>query len=328
MSDLLDRRGAIAKIMPAGPDQSDDAAIYTSGIVYAVDPVKKTVQVGVRGGTVTLPAAADRYVSGGLARVVIDPIQTRPVLVVGAVNPAATAVVVGVFGTGTGTVTITYQNVSYTIPTASGTYTVGQSAWAILDEWGIPIVAVGPSTQVAPGWAGTAPPGSSGTVTAQATIGPQSSGTWRADYSRWDSWNTDRYGGPSDIYQGNDYGSGLLLGLACYGDQIVNLGAVAISSITMSARKTDDGLTAALTVQGSPNGTRPAGAPSGSGDTTSTAAIGSGGWGTLSFTANMCEAFRTGASKGLVAVGSQYAGFGGTATPGSFVLNITYTKNA
>lgn len=328
MSELLTLRGAIASAMPAGPSQSDDAAVYTTGIVYAVDPAKRTVQVGIRGGTVTLPATAARYTPGGLARVLIDPIQTRPVLVVGAVDPAAPAVVAGVVATGAGTVTITYQAVSSTIPTASGTYTVGQSAWVILDDWGVPVVAVGPSTQPAPGYVPPTTPGGGNVVTARASIGPQGSGTWRAAYSRWDSWNPDRYGGPSDIYQGNDYGSGLLLGLASYGDQVVNLGAIAITGITLAARKTDDGNTAALTVQGSPNGTRPGGAPSSSGDTASSGPIGSGGWGSLDFTANMREAFRTGAAKGLVAVGSQYAGFGGTATPGSFVLDITYTKNA
>lgn len=330
MSDALDRRGAIARILPAGPSQSDDASIITTGIVYSVDPVKATVQVGIRQGVVTLPAVADRYLSGGLARILIDPIQTRPVMVIGAVTPAAPVVIAGVFGTGTGTVTITYQTVSYTIPTASGTYTAGQSAWVCLDEWGIPVVAVGPSTTPAPGWSGATPPGSGGTVPATATIGPQNSGTWRADYSAWDTWNTDRYGGPSDIYQGGAYGSGQLWGWAGYGDQVVNLGAVAISSITMSALKTDtNGLSAALTVAGTAAGTRPPGGPvAGGWGSAATPVIGPGAWGSLALTAALCEAFRTGAAKGLVAIGSDYGAFGGTATPGSFVLQISYTKNA
>lgn len=328
MSDALDRRGAISRILPAGPAKSDDATVYATGVVYAVDPVLATVQVGVRSGTVTLPAVAARYTTGGLARVLIDPIQTRPVLVVGAVNPTAPLVVVGVTDTGTDTVTITYQDTTPTIPATGGTYTVGQSAWVQLDDWGVPLIAVSPSTAMAPGWVGTSAPSTGGTVTATATVGPQTSGTYRSAYSRWDSWNTDRYGGSSDIYQGNAYGSGTLVGFAGYGDQIVNLGAVSISKITLAARKTDDGLTAALTVQGSPSGSRPGGSPSSSGDTASTPAVDSGGWGWVDLTAPMCEAFRTGASKGLVAVGSAYAGFGGTSTPGSFVLQITYTKNA
>ncbi|GAB6857348.1 hypothetical protein [Microbacterium xylanilyticum] len=329
MSDALDRRGAIARILPAGPAQSDDATLYATGIVYTVDPVKKTVQVGTRQGTVTLPAIADRYQSGGLARILLDPIQTRPVLVAGAVDPAAPAVVAGVSATGSGTVTITYQGASVTIPTASGTYTVGQSAWVILDEWGVPVVAVGPSTAPAPGWASSTAPGSGGTVVATATIGSQDSGTWLTSGGRWDSWNTDRYGGRTDIYQGDAYGSGPLLGWAGYGDQIVNLGAVAISSILLTARKNDvNGLSAALTVQGTASGGRPGGAPAGAAyGTASTAAIGPGNWGTVNLPAALNEAFRTGAVKGLIAVGSDYGGFGGTATPGSFVLTITYTKN-
>jgi hypothetical protein len=328
MSETLERRGAIGRILPAGPAKSDDAATFATGIVYVVDPVKATVQVDVRGGIVVLPAIADRYVTGGLARVLLDPIQTRPILVAGAVNPGLPMVIAGVFATGTGTVTIAYQGAQVTIPTASGTYTAGQSAWVALDEWGQPVVAFGPSTAPAPGWTAPVVPGGGGTIVASATIGPQVSATWRSAYSRWDSWNTDRYGGPSDIYQGNDYGSGQLIGFAGYGDQIVNLGAVTITGIDLQARKTDDGNTAALTVQGSADGARPGGAPGGSGDTASSPPIGSGSSGLLSFTPNMREAFRTGASKGLIAVGSQYGGFGGTATPGSFVLNITYTKNA
>jgi hypothetical protein len=328
MSDALDLRGAVARILPAGPAQSDDGAVFTTGIVYAVNPTARTVQVGVRDGTVTLPANAARYAPGGLARVLLDPIKTRPILVLGAVDPVAPVVIAGVTATGAGLVTINYQAVSSVIPTTGGTYTAGQSAWVMLDEWGVPFLAIGPSTAPIPGWSAPTAPGSGNVVTATATIGPQVSGTWRSDYSRWDSWNTDRYGGAPDIYQGNGYGSGPLLGFAGYGDQVVNLGAVSISSILMQARKTDDGNTATLVVQGSPSGTRPAGAPTGSGDLAATSPVGPGSFGAMSLPATICDAFRTGATKGLIAVGSDYGGFGGTSTPGSFVLQITYTKNA
>lgn len=330
MSDMLDRRGALARAMPAGPAQSDDAAIYTTGIVYTVDPVKATVQVGVRSGTVTLPAIADRYVSGGLARVLLDPIQTRPVLVVGAVTPAQPAVIVGVFGTGTGTVTVQYQTVSYTIPTASGTYTAGQSAWVILDEWGVPVVAVGPSTQVAPGYGGATPPGGGSTIAATAIVGPQASGTWRVDLGRWDSWNTDRYGGAADVYQGSWSGSGPFYGWAGYGDQIVNLGATTIDNITLTlVKQSGDGLAAAPVVQGSAAGTRPPGGPVGGPWGTATpGTLGPGASGYVALPAALCEAFRTGAAKSLVAVGSDYGAFGGTSTPGAFVLQIAYTRPA
>lgn len=329
MSDLLDRRGKINRILPAGPDQADDGSPLATGIVYAIDPVKGTVQVGIRGGVVVLPAVAGLYTSGGFARVQLDPNHGRPVCVLGPVTRAAGSVLCGVSGTGTGTVTIGYNGTVYTIPTAAGTYTVGQSAWVSLDNWGVPVVAIGPSTTAAPGYVPPAPPPTGTVVTATATIGPQWSGTWQGSQSRWNNWNSTRYGGGSNIYQGSYSSSGLLQGFAGYGDQVVNLGALSIVSITMQARKNDtNGLSAALVVQGSPSGTQPGGAPSSSGDTASTPTIGPGGWGGLTFTTNMCTAFRTGAAKGLCAVGSDYGGFGGTATPGSFVLQITYTKNA
>ena len=330
MSDLLDRRGAIAKILPSGPAQSDDAQLVTTGVVYAVDATKYTVQVGVRGGLVTLPAVAGLYTLGGLARVLIDTVQARPICVLGPVTPAATTVLVGVTATGSGTVTITYAGISYTVPTTSGSYTVGQSAWVALSTWGIPVLAIAPSTTTAPGYVPPTPPPSGGTVTATATIGPQVSGTWQSSVSRWNNWNSGRYGGPTNIWQGNAYGSGPLAGFAGYGDQIVNLAATAILSITMQAKKNDtNGLSAALVVQGTAYGTQPPASPiSGAFTSASTPSIAPGGWGSLTFDAPLCEAFRTGAAKGLVAVGSQYGGFGGTATPGSFVLTVTYTKNA
>lgn len=330
MSDALDRRGAIARILPAGPAQSDDAAMFATGTVYTVDAVKAAVQVGVRGGTVTLPAVADRYTSGGLARVLIDPIHTRPVLVIGAVNPAPPVVLVGVSAVGSGTVEVTYQTVNFTVPTITGTYTVEKSAWVSLDEWGTPSVALGPSEAPAPWWTGTVAPPSGGTVTATATVGPQDSGTWRASFSRWDSWNTDRYGGPTDIYQGNAYGSGQLWGWAGYGDQVANLGAVSIQSITLTATKTDtNGLSAALQVAGAATGSRPGAGPvAGGWGTAASSSISPGGSSTIALPGPLCEAFRTGAAKGLVAVGTDYGAFGGTGTPGSFILQIAYTKNA
>jgi len=329
VSDILSLRGKIARILPAGPDQADDGTLVATGTVYAIDPVGFTVQVGIRGGVVTLPALAGLYTPGGLARVLIDANHARPVLVLGPVTPAAGTVLVNVTATATGTVTISYNGSTYTIPTVAGTYTAGQTAWVALNTWGIPTVAVGPSTSIAPTTGGATAPSTAQVVTATATIGPQVSGTWQPSQGRWDNWNSSRYGGPSNIYQGNAYGSGTLQGFAGYGNQIVNLGAISIISITMQARKNDtNGLSAALTVQGSPSGTQPGGAPSSSGDTASTGSIAPGAWGGLTFTGPMCAAFLSGAAKGLCAVGSQYGGFGGTSTPGSFVLQITYTKHA
>lgn len=324
----LKLRGIIAARAPLGASRTSDGELIATGTVYAINVAAATVQVGIRGGVVTLPAIADRYVPGGLARILIDPIKARPLAVLGAVNPAAPFVLVGVSGTGTGTVTVAYQGASWTIPAASGTYTVNQSAWVSLDEWGTPILAVGPSTTPEPFAPTATAPTTGATVTATATIGPQVTGTWRTP-SGWEQWNVGRYGlGNYPVYQGNAWGSGPLTGFVGYGSQVANLGATQILSITTSAYKNADGATAALIVQGTATGTRPGGAPSSSGDTATTGAVPSGGTGKLAFTANMCEAFRTGAAEGLAAIGSQYGGFAGFGVPPSFVLNITYTKSS
>ncbi|WP_295787518.1 hypothetical protein [uncultured Microbacterium sp.] len=331
MSDIstLNVAGLLAQVGPVGPSRSDDTSIFTTGTVYEVDPEGARVRVGVRDGVVWLPAVADRYSGDSLARVMVDPITARPVLVVGAVKPRRPAVLGLVLSgpSGGGNLGVRIDGIEYSVPAPTGAYSIDSTAWILLDEWGVPFLAVGPSsTTPPPAPTPTAPPAPT-TATATATIGPQVSGTYSAASGRWDQWNAGRYGGASDIYQGNGYGSGPLIGFAGYGEQLVNLGAVSIDEIVLSARKTADGNSAVLSVQGSGSGGRPGGAPAGSGDVVSSGPIGSGQFGGLAFTAGMREAFRTGAMKGLVAVGGQYGGFGGTSTPGSFVLQIRYTRN-
>jgi hypothetical protein len=173
-----------------------------------------------------------------------------------------------------------------------------------------------------------APPPPSGTVTASALVLPQWSGTWRVSRAAWDRWNTDRYGGRSDLYQGDGYGSGTLIGLATYGDQIANLGATAITAAVLTVQRNGSGGAAAVTVQGSPNGTPPAGAPSASGDSASSAVLGATDRGQITLTAGMREALRTGAAKGLALVGATYAGVFGTSRPDGMALALTYTRPA
>jgi len=324
VSDNLDVFGLSADGTPKG-------ASFTTGTVYQVDVPGRRVQVGVQGGTVWLPANAARYKPGGACRVLLDQVSPKPALVLGAVDVLDSSMLGQVVSGTSGTlvVAIDASGTTYTVPAPTGTYTPTQSAWLSLSDWGVPIVAFAPNSTVlnligTP----TTPPTVPTTTTATATIGPQVTGTWRSSVSRWDQWNPNRYGlGATPIYQGNAYGSGPLAGFAGYGNQVVNLAAISIQSITMTARKGADGNSAALTVQGSASGSRPGGAPSSTGDTASTASIGSGGAGSLAFTSNMREAFRTGTAKGLVAVGGDYGGFGGFGTPGSFVLTVKYTRN-
>lgn len=327
----LNLRGKLAAATARGPGVDDDSSLVVTGTVYEVDPAKGRVRVGIRGGIVWLPAVADRYDADSLARVLLDPTAARPILVLGAVAPRKPIELGAITATSAGTVTVTVRGVESTIPAPLGTYTIGQSAWVQLDEWGTPVIAMAPSTTGAPGGGGgSTPGGGGGTIVATATVGPQVSGTWQPSVGRWNNWNANRYGGSTNIWQGSYSGSGTLLGFAGYGDQIANLGAVSIEEIILSARKNDtNGLSAALTVQGTAHGAQPPGSPvAGAFTAASTPTIGPGGWGDLAFDSALREAFRTGTAKGLVAVGAQYGGFGGTATPGSFVLRIRYTKNA
>lgn len=326
----LTYKGMLKQATAQGPGIADDTALVVTGNVLQVDSIAGRVLVGIRDGEVWLPAVAGRYSPSSLARVLFDPTSARPVLVEGPVQPRKPAELGTVTATGGGTVTVTIGGESIDLPAPLGTYTVGQSAWVLLDDWGHPVLALGPSTTPAPDAPGTGGGGGGGgTVVATATITPRVSGTYRTGYG-WDSWNTSRYGGKSDVYQGNSFGSGQLIGYAGYGDQLANLGAISIDEAIITARKNDtNGLSAALTVQGTAPGTRPAGSPAaGPFAAATTPVIGPGGTGSVALPGSLCEAFRTGAAKGLVAVGTQYGGFGGTATPGSLVLTVRYTKNA
>lgn len=331
MNDIspLNVRGLLRQATAQGPGIADDASLVVTGSVLEVDGPGGRVRVSIRGGAVWLPAVAARYSGTSLARVLLDPTSGRPALVLGAVQPRPPAELATVTAVGGGTVTVSFGGVTTSIPAPLGTYTVGQSAWLMLDAWGTPILALGPSTTPAP----DAPPNSGGggggtIITATATISPQVTGTYRSGKG-WDQWNSGRYGlGSTPVYQGNGYGSGLLVGFIGYGNQIANLGALTITDISTTAKKGADGNAAALVVQGSPSGARPAGVPSSTGEIASTGSVASGGTGKLALTAAMREAFRTGAAKGLVALGSQYGGFAGVGVPPSFVLKVTYTKNA
>lgn len=162
-----------------------------------------------------------------------------------------------------------------------------------------------------------APPAPPSSVTATATILPTWSGTWRAGQG-WDQWNVGRYGGRSDLYQGNDYGSGVLTGLAVYGDQIVNLSALTITAATVTMNISNGYGTPV--VQGSPAGTPyPSGPPPSSGATNT-------GTGVVALDPTTCEALRTGAFKGLALVGSGYADVFGTSRPDGMALHLTYTR--
>lgn len=156
-------------------------------------------------------------------------------------------------------------------------------------------------------------------VTDTALIRPVWSGTYRSGgpVPGWDQWNVGRYGGRSTLYQGNAYGSGPLTGLAVYGSQVQNLGALSIQRIVVStplATGSGD-----VELQGSPHGSKPSGSPARSGPTSS-------GRTAVELDAATCEEMRTGSVKGLASVGASYRGTRGTSHPSGMALQVTYTR--
>lgn len=164
-------------------------------------------------------------------------------------------------------------------------------------------------------------------VSRTVTIRPTWSGSWRVSRAAWDQWNTDQYGGRSDLYQGDAFGSGTLKGLATYGNQITNLGATAITSavLTVVRQGWNSGSSGNVTVQGSPHGSRPVGAPTSSGDTVSKS-LAVGQRGVIALTSSMRESLRIGGYRGLCLVGTFPMGVRGTSLADGMALRITYTR--
>jgi hypothetical protein len=177
----------------------------------------------------------------------------------------------------------------------------------------------------------TAPGAGATTEQAIAVISPEWTGTWRAIRSAYDRWNIDRasYGGRPTLYQGDAFGSGALTGLALYGDQIVNLGAISIESITVSLRSA--GL---ASEPGSPmefraaTNTDTSGAPAVAGATMTGPALAKGATGSFDLDASVLEGFRNGTYKALATAGtgSEYNAVRGTSDADGMVLTVNYTR--
>jgi hypothetical protein len=254
----------------------------------------------------------------------------RAVQVIGAVDPLPTHVLgaVGAVNAGTLRATVTVLGVTVSIPYTSGTYTSGTRVWVALDDWGTPILLVAASAESTPTDTPVAPDagGGGGTVRAAATIGPQWSGSYRSGRG-WDRWNTGTYGGRSTLYQGSGFGSGPMTGLATYGDQLVNLGAVSIDSVRVRLRPVGlSGASGPATVQGSPHGTQPGGAPTSSGDTATEGNAGAPQVADLP--GSVREAMRIGAVKGLTLVGGNYWAVAGAGNGDGMVLDVVFTRPA
>jgi hypothetical protein len=313
------------------PSAAPQQMVTTVAPVRGVDAPHRLVQVLIPGGGVMwLAAQPGRYrVSDdspgvGLARVLLDPDSRRPVLVIGPVDPLDPVVPASMTASGETTATVSWNGAAYDLPFLPASYgTLPRDVWIGLTDWGVPNLVHGPSPVAPPPPPPPPTPPPSATVQVTQTIGPQWSGSYRHVRGAWDRWNTTRYGGRSTLYQGNGQGSGPMTGLAVYGNQLVNLGAISIDRVRVRLRNV--GLASgspAVTVQGSPNGTPPGGAPSASGATAS----GMDTW--LDLPSSVREAMRTGAVKGLATVGGSYSAVAGAGNGDGMVLSVTYTRNA
>ena len=325
---------------PVGLAPGSDPGLIVTGTVTGVNTTAAMVQVIVQGSTVWVPAIPGIYTAGGACRVLRSPLDGGRLSLVLCPLTVPDVVVTGTvtaINTAAGTVTVQTLGQLFDLPAVSGTYDVGSLVLVERSpvKFGAPVVVLGlqgsfdaPDPAPTPGGQDDAPQ----QVTRQSTILPQWSGSWRSAYSRWDSWNTNRYGGKTTLWQGNQYGSGDMTGLATYGSQVLNLRADQITRMQVRVWRADSSVSSGkvASIRASSNGSKPAGAPNVQGGTASSPSLapGKGAW--VDLPSSMFDAFRTGALRGLVTVGTAYAGFSGVPSGVSpthadgFALLVTY----
>lgn len=337
-SDLDAQR--LAQGLPEGVRPGADTGSSATGTVLAVDAAARLVRVTSGGSDgVWVPAAPGCYDVGARVRLSRSPLDGGRIVAIEGLLDETPEIVTGkvtAINTGSGTLTVATLGGSFPLPFTAGTYAVNAIVHVLRSpqKLGAPMFVLGPTGA----FAGADPGGSDGvgsnpqeTVQRQRTIGPQWSGTYRAGYG-WDRWNTDRFGGRSTLWQGSEPGlvSGLT-GLAVYGDQIVNLGAVSILSIVVHLYRIDTSyahLSRAPVVQPSPAGSQPPGAPPVTGATAAGAALFPGQATDIALPGSVLDGFRTGAYKGLATVGGAYGGFAGTSRGDGMLLTVQYTVKA
>lgn len=334
MYSILDSM-ALGRGDPEGVAPGTDRGALATGVLLGIDVASKEVQVSVSGSQgIWVPALPAIYTQNGPVRLLRSPLDGgRVTLCLGPLSDADLIVggVVQAINASQGTLTVLTLGGSYDIPYNAGTYSVGTLVHVLRDpqRFGAPTFIPGPqgnflgSNPSAPGGGAGNP---AGTTTREAVIVPQWSGSWRSGYSRWDTWNTDRYGGRPTLWQGDSYGSTPMTGLAVYGDQLQNLNAVSFSRMQVNVYRGDASSSSAKTpvLQPATEGTQPAGAPTVSGATVSGAPLLPGELSIIDLPSGVFEAFRTGASKGIATVGTDYAGFLGTSRADGFAVTVQY----
>lgn len=210
------------------------------------------------------------------------------------------------------------------VPAVPSVYT-GVTSVQVLLQGGRPVQVLGPASDAELTPAERPPAAVASSVrTASRTVSPVGAGTWRTDSAAWDRHN----GATKPVYQGTYTRPGVsrpLRGLAWYGDQVTALGASTITKATLtvvSNGSPGDGAWTA-TIQGCASGSRPAGAPTFTGDTfTVSVPSAAGGRVTVAIPSSVREAMRTGAVRSLGLVGSPYGGT--TSTPPSWSIAFDY----
>lgn len=316
--------GDLAAAVAAVPDLRP----WAPALVLSVEHAAARVTVSIDGSTpLSLRRIAAAYRPGDTVAVVRDPERSGSgqyvAGVLSSVAPRWCQGEVTAIDAPNSRLTVTAEGESVSLPHVAGTYSVGSIVVVMLDPastlGGIVLGPFGnpPPAPVAP----VAPvvPAAATLGTFEAMIFPTWSGTWSAKWGKWGAWtNGGRYGGPTSLYQGSAYGSGILTGLATYGSQVADLGATSITA--MSAHVVVATGTGSPTLQGTATGTGGGGAPSGSGGTVAGAGdvdlVGSG----------IAESLRTGAAKGIVLVGSAYGAVFGKSRADGMALSLTYTK--
>lgn len=311
---------------------TNDLRPWTTALVLSVDDVHARVTVNLDGAAVSLRRVVGSYRVGDSVAVVRDPDRSGAgQFVAGIVGPAVAPAaiwlpgVVTAINTGTSRLTVTVAGVSMVLPYVSGTYTVSGPVAVLHDPasvtGGVVMGPLGnpPAAPTPPALPPVPDVPSAPTVgTFTALVLPTWSGSWRSIRSAYDRWNTSSYGGASSLYQGDAFGSGAMTGVAVYGNQVVGLGAIAITAMTVhSVIATGSGTPV---FQGTPQGSAYPSAPTPSGSTAS-------GTGDVDLVASgIAEAMRTGAVKGLCTGGSSYLAVRGTSLADGMALAVTYTK--
>lgn len=343
---------------PRGLMPGDDPAFLAVGVLVSIDTDSNRVVVAVNGSSGTrMPFIDGVYTIGKTVYVMRNPFDGgRSVMCLGPTRSAPMRVVgkITAVDASNNRATVTVVGSSFVLPYIPlTTFAVDDEVFVLREPQfgGQPTLILGPCTvpQAPPApeppppapepdpeddepTPPPPPPPPPEFETVSTTILPSYSGTYRVDRGAWDRWNTGRYGGRSTLYQGTSTpwsSEGPFKGLACYGNQVRNLGATSIGSIQVRLRGAALSLASypSITVQGSPHGSRPGGSPSSSGDT-ATGSPGKSGAVWVSLPASVRSAFLSGSVKGLVLTGSGYNAVRGTSAADGMALKITYTRPA